>query len=598
MCGLIAAWDPAGLADAPLAAALADLRHRGPDAQAILWREDHRLHLAHARLKIIDTTDGANQPYVSSCGRWAIAYNGEIYNFRELRQEIADRWPWRTHGDTEVLMAAWSVWGEGCLGRLVGMFAFVIHDRKEHVLTAVRDRFGIKPLYHISAGARRVFASEIPPLLRFQPVLADLSTIRTYLELGLYDHTPHTFFQNVRSLEPGTLLQITLSTGSEVVRRWYNLPEMVPDLGGASEKELVDQAEQLVLQAVSSHLVADVRVGLNVSGGVDSAMLVCAAIRNLGQAHLFVQDYTDYSELPWVREIAKGGILHVSSLDSAGICSSVKFTTRSQAEPFGGVTVCGYNFLYQSARHHGITVLLDGNGVDEAFLGYESYHQIYVATAPDENTRRERARDYSSYWGHSPRPVGKNTAIDGTAAVRPEAVSAELRKTPLLLPNKKKNFTEPVRQKAFEDLTQAKLPRALRFNDRVSMAYSRELRVPFLDHRLVEFAFGLPVEMLLNRNGTKGLFRQVLARHAPESVAFAPKRSVQSPQREWLAGPWKQLVTDSLFSGSFADRGWVAADKMSVLYEDYCAGKRENSFFLWQWLNLEWWAREFLDGRS
>lgn len=596
MCGLIAAWDPAGLADAPLAAALADLRHRGPDAQASLWREDHRLHLAHARLKIIDTTDGANQPFVSPCGRWAIAYNGEIYNFRELREEIGDRWPWRTHGDTEVLMAAWSLWGEGCLSRFVGMFAFAIHDAEEHVLTLVRDRFGIKPLYHVAIGARWVFASEIPPLLRFRPAAADESTIRTYLELGLYDHGTHTFFKGVRSLEPGTLKRIDLRSGCETSRRWYSLAEHVPDLSGASEGELTDRAEALVLQAVSSHLVADVEVGLNVSGGVDSSMLVRATVEALGHAHLFTQDYEGYSELPWVREIADGGTLHVARLDLDAISAYLEETVRSQAEPFGGVFVCGYNALYEAATRENVTVLLDGNGVDEAFLGYKRYHQIHVATAPDAAIRDVRAREFAEFWGQAPAPVVAGASIDGTDGLRPEAVSSSLMSSELRnLTCRDGGFVDPVRQAAAEDLLYAKIPRGLRFNDRVSMAHSRELRVPYLDHRLVEFAFGIPTSLLLNRKGGKALFRDILARRAPASVAYARKRSVQSPQREWLAEGWRAMVESILASEHFAARGWVDAGRARRAYAEYLSGARENSFFVWQWVNLELWAREYLD---
>lgn len=596
MCGLIAAWDPAGLADAPLAAALADLRHRGPDAQASLWREDHRLHLAHARLKIIDTTDGANQPFVSPCGRWAIAYNGEIYNFRELRQEIADRWPWRTHGDTEVLMAAWSLWGEACLPRFVGMFAFAIHDAEEHALTLVRDRFGIKPLYHVAIGARRVFASEIPPLLRFRPAVADESTIRTYLELGLYDHGTHTFFKDVRSLEPGTLTRIDLRSGGETSRRWYSLAEHVPDLSGASTEDLTYRAEALVLQAVSSHLVADVDVGLNVSGGVDSSMLVRATVEALGHAHLFTQDYDGYSELPWVREIADGGTLHVAKLDLDAISAYLEETVRSQAEPFGGVFVCGYNALYEAATRENVTVLLDGNGVDEAFLGYKRYHQIHVATAPDAAIRDVRAREFAEFWGHAPAPVVAGASIDGTDGLRPEAVSSSLMSAGLLdLTGRNGGFDDPVRQAAAEDLLYAKIPRGLRFNDRVSMAHSRELRVPYLDHRLVEFAFGIPTSLLLNRKGGKALFRDILARRTPASVAYARKRSVQSPQREWLAEGWRAMVESILASERFAARGWVDARRARRAYAEYLSGARENSFFVWQWVNLELWAREYLD---
>lgn len=596
MCGLIAAWDPNGFIDAPLAAALADLRHRGPEVQSSMWREDCRLHLAHARLKIIDTTDSANQPFVSPCGRWAIVYNGEIYNFSELRQEIADRWSWRTNGDTEVLMAAWSLWGEGCLSRFVGMFAFAIHDAKQQVLTMVRDRFGIKPLYHVAIGSRRIFASEIPPLLRFRPAEADESAIRTYLELGLYDHSTHTFFKDVRSLEPGTLTRIDLRSCGETSRRWYSFAEHVPDLSGISEKELTDRTEALVLQAVSSHLVADVKVGLNVSGGVDSSMLVRATVETLGHAHLFTQDYEGYSELPWVQEIANGGTLHVARLDLDAISAYLKATVRSQAEPFGGVFVCGYNALYDAATRENITVLLDGNGVDEAFLGYKRYHQIYVATAPDAAIRDVRAREFAELWGQVPATVLMGASIDGTDGLRPEAISSSLMSAGLLdMTCRDVGFDDPVRKAAAEDLLYAKIPRGLRFNDRVSMAHSRELRVPFLDHRLVEFAFGIPIKFLINRKGGKALFRDILGRRAPASVAYSLKRSVQSPQREWLAEGWRSMVESILASERFAARGWVDAGRARCAYTEYLSGARENSFFVWQWVNLELWAREYID---
>lgn len=599
MCGVIAAWDPAGLAEAPLTAALGDLHHRGPEAQAALWRDDRRVHLAHARLKIIDTSDSANQPFVSACGRWALVYNGEIYNYRELREEIGDRWSWRTRSDTEVLLAAWSLWGSACLDKLVGMFVFAMHDAQLHTLTVVRDRFGIKPIYRVRNGSARVFASEIPPLLRFLPrVEADKSTILAYLESGLYDHGPQTFFSGIEALEAGTLMEIDLRTGGEQCRRWYRLADHVPDLSGASEGDLLEQTEQLVMQAVRSHLVADVAVGLNVSGGVDSSMLVRATLAELGHAHLFTQDYEGYSELPWVREIAQGGTLHVANLDLAQIDGYLPSTVRSQAEPFGGVTVCGYNALYQLARQQDVTVLLDGNGVDEVFLGYKRYHQLYVAGAPGDAQRERAARDFETFWGEAPRTVRDGASIDGTDGLCPQAIAAQLRACDAYPKPANSDFSSPVRRAAADDLLRTKIPRGLRFNDRVSMAHSRELRVPFLDHRLVEFGFGIPENFLFGAQGSKLLFRKLLAKRVPASVAFAAKRSVQSPQREWLAEGWRGLVENILASESFRSRGWVDADKACDLYRAYLAGKKENSFFIWQWLNLELWARMFLDGQN
>jgi asparagine synthase (glutamine-hydrolysing) len=598
MCGLVIAWDPSGLADAPLTAALADLRHRGPDAQASLWREGHRLHLAHARLKIIDTSDGANQPFVSPCERWALVFNGEIYNYLAIRDEIGERWPWRTRSDTEVLMAAWALWGAACLDKLVGMFAFAIHDAQLGELTLVRDRFGIKPLYRIKVGEAIFFASEIPPLLRFLPnIQADHSTILTYLQNGLYDHGAHTFFAGVESVAPASLITVNLKTGAVLQRQWYGLADHIPDLSGASESELLDRTEELIVQAVRSHLVSDVAVGLNVSGGVDSSMLVRTTLAELGHAHLFTQDYEGYSELPWVKEVSEGGTLHVANLNLQRISAYLPQTVRSQAEPFGGVTVCGYNALYEQAKEAGITVLLDGNGVDEVFLGYKRHHQIYVASSTSPAEREQRAVDFKSFWGDSPRAVTVGASIDGTDGLCPEAISTDLRMHGVHVKASVSQFGSAVRQAAADDLLYAKIPRGLRFNDRVSMAHSRELRVPFLDHRLVEFGFGIPENLLFGAKGTKLLFRKLLERRASASVAYAAKRSVQSPQREWLANGWHGLVKDILWSESFRSRGWLDAKKAQQAYELYLSGKQENSFFIWQWINLELWARTFLDGR-
>ncbi|MBT9507328.1 asparagine synthase (glutamine-hydrolyzing) [Rhodoferax sp.] len=597
MCGLIAAWDPSGLDETLLVSALGDLRHRGPDAQATVWRENHRVHLAHARLKIIDTSDGANQPFVSPCGRWALVFNGEIYNYLALRAEIGDRWQWRTRGDTEVLLAAWALWGSACLDKLVGMFAFALHDAQLHQLTLVRDRFGIKPLYRVKGGSTRIFASEIPPLLRFlSRVAPDNSTILTYLEHGLYDHGVNTFFAGVEALEPGSLIEIDLNSGAEQQRRWYRLVDHVPDLTGASEAELLEQTEELIVQAVRSHLVSDVAVGLNVSGGVDSSMLVRTTLAELGHAHLFTQDYEGYSELPWVNEISEGGTLHVANLDLNRINGYLPQTVRSQAEPFGGVTVCGYNALYELARQEDVTVLLDGNGVDEVFLGYKRHHQIYAASAASPPERERLAADFETFWGERPKAVRPGASIDGTDGLRPQALTAQLRACAPYVEALPVAFSSPVRQAAADDLLRAKIPRGLRFNDRVSMAHSRELRVPFLDHRLVEFGFGIPEEFLFGAQGTKLLFRKLLARRASGAVAFSAKRSVQSPQREWLANEWQGLVKEVLGSESFRARGWVDAHKAQQSYELYLSGTQENSFFIWQWVNLELWARAFLDG--
>lgn len=597
MCGIFGAFDPRGVDVERLAAGLASLRHRGPDARSHALKANGRLFFGHARLKVIDVSDSANQPMTSHDDRFTIIFNGEIYNYQALRSEIGDRWQWRTSSDTEVLVAAWALWGSACLDKFVGMFAFAIHDAQLGELTLVRDRFGIKPLYRIKVGEAIFFASEIPPLLKFLPnVQADNSTILTYLQNGLYDHGAHTFFVGVESVAPASLVTINLKTGALSQRQWYSLTDHIPDLSGASESELLDRTEELIVQAVRSHLVSDVAVGLNVSGGVDSSMLVRTTLAELGHAHLFTQDYEGYSELPWVNEVAEGGALHVANLDLNRINGYLPHTVRSQAEPFGGIFVCGYNALYELARQENVTVLLDGNGVDEVFLGYKRYHQIYVASAVSPTERERHAADFGAFWGERPKAVRPGASIDGTDGLCPQALTVQLRGCVPHTAAAQVEFSSPVRQAAADDLLRAKIPRGLRFNDRVSMAHSRELRVPFLDHRLVEFGFGIPEKFLFGAQGSKLLFRKLLAKRAPDTVAFSAKRSVQSPQREWLANGWRGLVEQTLASDSFRGRGWVDPDRAMLEYNAYLQGRQENSFFIWQWINLELWARSFLDG--
>jgi len=574
MCGLLAIFRPGGIDDNELSRSLALLAHRGPDAAATWFSHDRRVALGHRRLKIIDLSDEANQPMLSLDGRYALIFNGEIVNYRDVRAAYRGPWQFRTRSDSEVLLATFAQRGFAAMDDWVGMFAFAIYDREHERLVLARDRFGIKPLYLTRlADGGIAFASEIPPLLALQSrAQADEDTIRTYLETGLYDTGSRTFFSGIEAIEPGCVGELDLGSGRWMQRRWYHLDRHLSDLSNASEQELIERGSTLVEMAISDHLVADVRVGLNVSGGVDSSVLVRLAQPAIKDLHVFTQDFElPYSEGPWVRKVADGAHLHLCALGRNDIEASLDWTIRRQAEPFGGVTVAGYDAIYRAAGAEGVTVLLDGNGVDECFLGYTKYGQGGVL---------ERGR-----------------AIDGTQAVALEAIAPRLKRDAnvIELPKMADGFAEPAKAAAALDLLVTKIPRGLRFNDRMSMGHSKELRVPFLDHRLAEFAFSVPTRHLLASGRTKALFRKIARRWIPADVADAEKRSVQSPQREWLANEWRHLVLDVLHSDSFASRGWIDPAKALAGYERYIGGARENSFYVWQWLNLEYWARAFLD---
>lgn len=583
MCGILGAYSPGGIDRARLESMLDLLDHRGPDARAIWSSPDRRVALGHARLKILDLSDAANQPMVSPDGRWVLAFNGEIVNFTDLRRRYTGPWQFRTSGDSEVLLATFAQRGMKAMHDWVGMFAFALLDLQEGTLLLVRDRFGIKPLYWIRSPSNGfAFASEIPPLLPFlSSVAADEDTIRTYLELGLYDFGSRSFFKDVQAIEPGSAVVVDLSTGSLKSERWYHLAEHLPDLSHEDDFSLVARGEELVEQAVHDHLVADVAVGLNLSGGVDSATLAGVARGAVGNIHGFTQDFEEpYSEAHYARQAAQGCPIHIVPVTQDYVRDILPEVVRRQAEPFGGVTVCGYQALYEAADEQGITVLLDGNGVDEAFLGYTKYAAMYSQLPPTLDQ-------------HAIAP-----SIDGTMGVRGEAMADRLRSSATLLECTigSEDFADRIKAAAAIDLLAAKIPRGLRFNDRMSMSSSKELRVPFLDHRLVEFGFAVPTSKLLCGSATKSLFRKIARRWIPEQDAWAPKRSVQSPQREWLANQWSGVMRETLTSRSFAERGWVDPKRAYNAYVDYLAGNRTNSFYLWQWLNLELWAQAFLDG--
>lgn len=577
MCGIFGIWSPDGVHREKTKSLLGMMAHRGPDVSNIWVGEGGRLALGHNRLKILDLSDSANQPMQSPDGRFTMVYNGEIVNFRRLRAAHRGHWDFRTDGDSEVLLASFIRDGVKAADHWIGMFACIIHDAERKKLHIVRDRFGIKPLYWVELPEGGLaFSSEIPPLLKLlSSVSADESTILKFLSQGIYDDSTSTFFKGVSSLAPGTTMTVDLATGERKISCWYSLADHVKDISNTARADLIDQGAEVVKDAITDHLIADVPVGLNVSGGVDSSVLVNVAKQSVPDIHVFSQDYPEpYSESSWVRKVSEGTALHLCKLDCNEIEARLEATVFRQAEPFGGVFVVGYDAIYEAADEHGVTVLLDGNGVDECFLGYSRY-----------------VKAQSSEQGI----VG--AAIDGTSPVAADAISHELKRRVCGTPVQKCNdeFDDAVKNLAAADLLSNKIPRGLRFNDRMSMGRSKELRVPFLDHRVVEFGFSVPVHEHLNGRETKSLFREVAERWIPRDVAHAPKRSVQSPQREWFAEDWRPMMDSILASPSFAERGWVDTAAARRAYDAYLGGAQQNSFFLWQWTNLELWARDFLD---
>lgn len=606
MCGLAGAWggrDP--LAD--VRSMIAAQRHRGPDAEGSWSDTDdgHRVALGHARLAIRDLSEAGLQPMVGELiglapeGRYVLCFNGEILNDAELRAELEPSgFVPRSASDAEVLLAAWARWGPECLPKLIGFFAFLLFDRRERALWAVRDRFGVKPLYlHQSHGDTRTlrFASEIGGLFADPRVPREPNplTWSRYLSQGRTDEGRQTFWQGVQRVEAGTWMRID-SRGVHA-QRWYDLPARLEEQGleRRDEGSVREELRQLLEHSVRLRFRSDVPVGINLSGGLDSSTLLALVHAVQGResnvaAFHFATGDERYDELPWVEQMLDQTRhpLVPARISPSEVPQLASELWQHNLEPYGGLPTVAYAALFAEARRHGVLVLLDGQGIDEAWAGYDYYlgaldettqrtsdGSVPIQGATDPLRRQALAPDFASLADTAPTdPVP--TAGLGDAVDR-RLLNLQLR-----------------------DLLVTKLPRALRFNDRASMRASCELREPFLDHRLIELALRQPAHRKIeirDDGGSpvrKAMVRDIARELLPSALVDAPKRPVQTPQREWLRGDLREWAQSQIAAATRGFPDWLRQSVVEEEWQKFQHGRAENGFFVWQWLTLGW-----LDGR-
>jgi asparagine synthase (glutamine-hydrolysing) len=589
-------------------------RHRGPNMSGLTAFPD--AVLGHARLSILDLSEAGRQPMVSRDRRYAIVHNGEVYNYLELRRELGGDKRFRSGTDTEVILEAYCRWGEKCVERFVGMFAFAIWDSVERKLFVARDRFGIKPFYYAAGPDRLIFASEIKALLAAGwRRIPNRNLIREYLNHGFCDHNEETFFEGVCRLRPGYALTARPGEPPQVYR-YYSLPDAVADLGGISEEEASRRLLEVLGGAVAMHLRSDVKVGVNVSGGLDSSTLLALVDRQTPdptKIEVFTRDFRDprYSERPWVEIMARQTrrCSTYSYMEPEEFWRAVEGMVWHQDEPFGGVPTTSWAAHYQATRARDVVVLLDGGGIDDIMAGYSREGGTFLADcfqAGDTQHFVDEFEGYLRYWGEEYRNLLQlvhrsyvqsrtSLSLDGTEPLCREVLSPDLVNCDDIGPEFPKPFESRLKNALYQGLAFTTIPRAQRYKDRVSMAFSRELRIPFLDHRLVEYCFSLPDRLLIKDGWPKYILRQAMKGILPDEVRLARKRSVQSPQREWFAGTLAPLLRDVLSSSSWHQRGYVVPERCLEMFERYCEGDRANSNHVWQWVNLELWHRMFID---
>lgn len=623
MCGIVGGWwaNP-DQAVKRLPFALHKIKHRGPDDYGfqIYPAGDSALALGHTRLSIIDLSDAGHQPMHSRDGRWAIVFNGEIYNYRELRAELqAIGKIFTSDSDTEVLLAAWTQWGAACLPRLVGMFAFAVLDKVNVTLTCVRDAFGIKPFFYSAVDGQFTFASELPALLELLPGKPTLNWQRSYdyLVHGDYDSTPDSFYAGVHHLPPGHWLQIDASNGQlKLLERWW-----WPQVQERSDWQFDDAVEQLreqFLQNIRLHLRSDVPVGAALSGGIDSSAVVCAMRHvepNLPiHTFSFIANGADVNEENWVDRINShvGAISHKVCVTSQELVRDLDDMISSQGEPFGSTSIYAQYRVYKLAQENGIKVTLDGQGADEMLAGYIGYPGPRLRSLLETGEIMEAFRFWNKWsrWPGRSHILGlKHLAseitdgsfyetlrkIDGKPILPNWIKSAPMLENGVCLSKPRlRPETHTKGRRLIDELALSLSKRGivglLRHGDRNSMRFSIESRVPFLTPDLVNLLLSMPEHFLISREGqTKHVFRTAMRGIVPNDVLDRKdKIGFTTGEKDLLVG-----MADTIRQWLRQDLNlpFIDQDKVLLCFEDVVAGRKQFNGQIWRWVNFYRWQQ-------
>ena len=641
MCGIAGVLNPAaGSRDelARRALAMADcLAHRGPDDHGLWSDADAGLVLTHRRLSIVDLSPAGHQPMVSADGRFVIIFNGEIYNFQELRPELEARGiKFRGHSDTEVMLEAFAAYGIApTVKRLIGMFTIAVWDRRERTLTLIRDRLGIKPLYWAKFDRLFLFGSELKSLRAYPGWTPRLNrpAIAAFMRHN-YIPAPHTVYEDVHKLEPGCILTLPWGGEPRIERFWdaraVALSGMSQPLDG-SDGELTDQLETLLTDAVRRRMVADVPVGAFLSGGIDSSTVVAlmkAAKAGPVRSYSIGFDIDEFNEARHAAEVARHlGTEHTElTVTSKEALDVIPRLPDMYDEPFADSSQIPTFLVSAMTRRH-VTVALSGDGGDELFAGYTRYafaERLWrslsllprparkalagglTAISPDRWSRLLSVLPQGALPGQIGDKLHKLAATlrveDADALYRrivthwePADIMPGTTEPRGLLwdASVDKDFADLLQRMQFLDLVTYLPDDILTKVDRASMAVGLEARVPLIDHRVVEFAWRLPRHAKIRGGASKWLLRQVLYRHVPANLVERPKMGFGIPLGEWLRGPLRDWAEALLSEHRLRDGGLFDVGLIRRTWAEHLSGQRNWQYRLWNVLVFEAWRERW-----
>jgi asparagine synthase (glutamine-hydrolysing) len=606
MCGISGIWSLSPIQQSAVEAITGKLAHRGPDAQSVFLNADQSIALGHRRLSVIDLSNTANQPMVSASGRYVIVFNGEIYNYVALRNELSKQGiQFKTASDTEVLLAGFEKWGTHVLNRLEGMFAFAILDQAENKIFLVRDRLGKKPLYYYSSNQVFVFASEPKAILAYPGISMqpNQNALTEFLHVG-YIPEPLTAWQNMFKLPSGTWAEVSAPDKIDVHRYW-SLKENANIESQQTEQGLVNQFYDLLQEAVSKRLQSDVPLGALLSGGTDSS-LICAVANQLldGKLKTFNIGFDDqkFDERRYAQQVANklGTEHHSFTLSSKDALTYMEEYLIHFDEPFADTSAIPTLMVSEKTRAQ-VTVALTGDGGDELFLGYGSYQW-----AERLNTWDTIGNLLSPVLQIMPAPFSKAGAMFSNSTTNRQHLfsveqgffsQVELKKMikpdfiPFTYAEVNYPHKTPAEQQALFDLNYYLKDDLLVKVDRASMRYGLECRCPLLDHKLVEFAIALPAHFKLRAGVRKYLPKRLLERYLPNDLIHRPKWGFSIPLEKWLRTDLSYMIDTHLNEAIVNRYGLLKAHEVSLLVNRFRKGEGKLYHRIWALIVLHHWLQ-------
>ncbi|MGA0557723.1 asparagine synthase (glutamine-hydrolyzing) [Larkinella sp. VNQ87] len=608
MCGIAGIIHFSGEpVEAPaLAAMLQRQHHRGPDDQGLFL--EHHVGLGFVRLSILDLSPAGHQPMMSDDERYVLIFNGEIYNYLELKQQLLPHFTFRSHSDTEVLLNAYRHWGADCLHRFNGMFAFAIYDRHERTLFAARDRFGVKPFYYYQSGSCLVFASEIPPIFEYvqarrQALSPDDTSMYNYLMYGRTDLNGDTFVRQIKKLEHGHSMRVR---GSQVqLTRWYDLASNL-HTGWESPEEYYSVFES----SVALRLRSDVPVGICLSGGLDSSSVASTLIKGLHKTDFYAfsavyGDGLQGDESRFINEYKNqlDHLVYVRPTETT-LLADFEELMRCHFEPFGGLSIYSQFKVMKDASRY-LKVLMDGQGADEQLAGYVYFFGSFFRELLQSGQFGRLAQEWKAYYRNH-RSLSALSYLAFYMAPNRLKAAATYWKAQFINGDfyREQSRQSTIHEALFSPKTlrqsllqhfESKLEHNLKWNDLNSMYFSIELREPFLDYRLVEKTLASSTEMLMNKGTTKWILREAMRNRLPERIRTRQdKVGFENPADAWMRSSlFQRKAEEALADPAFVQSGYFDVKECRSRLKLHKDGRINIARDIWQWIETAHFLGKF-----